>query len=216
MADHDALPRPDTPDGGDEALAARLAAHYRREPGPRPGQAADCAAAVLARVAAGERPIDLPVRASGGRPVPRPRWWWGAAAAAVLVAVVTARSGHLRPGAGERDSLPPVGETAPTRTDPVRFAITLPDQAGEVAIVGDFNGWDAEATPLRRDRAAGTWSVVVPLPPGRHMYAFVVDGTRWLVDPLAPQVPDAGFGPTNAVVVAGHGTGDAPRGDTQR
>jgi hypothetical protein len=35
------------------------------------------------------------------------------------------------------------------------------------------------------------------------MYAFVVDGKRWMVDPMAPQVPDAGFGAVNAVVVDG-------------
>jgi hypothetical protein len=35
------------------------------------------------------------------------------------------------------------------------------------------------------------------------MYAFVVDGKKWLVDPLAPQVLDKGYGPANAVVVDG-------------
>ncbi len=49
----------------------------------------------------------------------------------------------------------------------------------------------------------GEWAAEVPLTPGRHEYAFVVDGRRWVIDPLAPQVPDAGFGPSNAVVVEG-------------
>jgi len=35
------------------------------------------------------------------------------------------------------------------------------------------------------------------------VYAFVIDGTRWLVDPMAPQVPDADLGPANAVIVEG-------------
>ncbi len=41
------------------------------------------------------------------------------------------------------------------------------------------------------------WSVTVPLEPGVHDYAFVVDGEQWRPDPLAPSVDD-GFGGTNS------------------
>jgi 1,4-alpha-glucan branching enzyme len=85
----------------------------------------------------------------------------------------------------------------------VRFDLTLPADARAVAIVGDFNGWDDQATPMRRTGGAVSWSAQVALTPGRHVYAFVIDGTRWLVDPLAPQVPDSGFGPSNAVMIEG-------------
>jgi len=87
----------------------------------------------------------------------------------------------------------------------VNFAVWAPN-ADAVSVVGDFNGWDTGVTPMQRDRSGRTWSARVPLEPGRHEYAFVVDGQRWVVDPLAPQVPDAGFGPTNAVVVDIEGT----------
>lgn len=139
-----------------------------------------------------------------------PRWWYGMAAAAVLVAVVMR---PWRPDASQRaaDSsfaagaalLLPSGSTREESGGTVRFDFTVPAGARQVALVGDFNGWDDSATPMvRRDRE-GTWSAQVPLEPGRHEYAFVIDGTRWLVDPLAPQVADAGFGPTNAVIVEG-------------
>ena len=59
---------------------------------------------------------------------------------------------------------------------------------------------------MQRDASGTTWSARIPLEPGRHEYAFVVDGQRWVIDPLAPQVPDAGFGPTNAVVIDGEAT----------
>jgi 1,4-alpha-glucan branching enzyme len=83
----------------------------------------------------------------------------------------------------------------------VHFEFTLPKGARKVSLVGDFNGWDERATPMIQQQANGTWSARIPLPPGRHDYAFVVDGTRWVVDALAPQAPDAGYGPTNTVVV---------------
>ncbi|MBL0939195.1 MAG: isoamylase early set domain-containing protein [Gemmatimonadaceae bacterium] len=144
------------------------------------------------------------------RRFPRPQWWWGAAAAAVLV-VTVARP--WRPGESQRhaDSVftgaigaaQPVGVTREESDGAIRFDLTLPESAREVSLVGDFNGWDENATPMIRRSADGTWSARVPLSPGRHTYAFVVDGQQWLVDPLAPQVPDAGFGPTNAVIVEG-------------
>ena len=96
----------------------------------------------------------------------------------------------------------PVGATTASG-DAVRFDLMLPNAAQEVALVGDFNGWDEHATPMVRRRDDGAWSAKVPLSPGRHVYAFVIDGRRWLVDPLAPQVPDGGYGPANAVIVDG-------------
>jgi hypothetical protein len=41
--------------------------------------------------------------------------------------------------------------------------------------------------------------VEVPLEPGRHEYAFVVDGERWLADPAAPTT-GGDFGTPNSVV----------------
>jgi hypothetical protein len=43
----------------------------------------------------------------------------------------------------------------------------------------------------------GVWTVVVPLEPGIHNYAFIVDGERWVPDPNAPAVDD-GFGGMNS------------------
>jgi len=82
----------------------------------------------------------------------------------------------------------------------VKFVFVAPT-ASRVSLVGDFNSWDAEATPMAR--TGGTWSVTVPLRAGRHVYSFVVDGTAWLPDPSAPLAGDDGFGHTNSVVLVG-------------
>lgn len=58
--------------------------------------------------------------------------------------------------------------------------------ARRVAAVGDFNAWTQDSTPLRRDPATRRWSTTVALRDGAHRYAFVVDGTRWVLDPAAP------------------------------
>lgn len=57
--------------------------------------------------------------------------------------------------------------------------------ARRVAVVGDFNGWRSDATPLVREPGTPHWSVTLALRDGQHRYAFVVDGTRWVPDPSA-------------------------------
>jgi 1,4-alpha-glucan branching enzyme len=73
--------------------------------------------------------------------------------------------------------------------------------AARVALVGDFNGWSQTATPLEPGTVAGTWSVTLPLSAGRHVYAFVVDGTKWMPDPRAQRTEDLDFGRANSVLI---------------
>jgi hypothetical protein len=80
------------------------------------------------------------------------------------------------------------------------FAVVAPG-ASRVTVVGDFNGWDPQATPLRRAALGDLWSTEVPLPAGLHVYAFVVDGDEWIPDPSAPLAPMTAFGARTSVVV---------------
>jgi 1,4-alpha-glucan branching enzyme len=73
--------------------------------------------------------------------------------------------------------------------------------AASVAVAGPFNQWSTTAHPLARNGAPGTWTIVVPLPPGDHPFMFVVDGTRWVSPPMAEEYVDDGFGARNGVVV---------------
>jgi hypothetical protein len=88
----------------------------------------------------------------------------------------------------------------------IKFVLIAP-QAATVAVVGDFNDWDARATPMTRTPTGGTWSVAIPLKAGRHVYAFVVNGangtTQWVADPTAPLAPEDGLGAPNSVVLVG-------------
>jgi len=88
---------------------------------------------------------------------------------------------------------------APGSRPLVQFVLLAP-AARTVAIVGDFNDWQVGSTPLRATAAGGAWTVEVPLAPGRHRYAFVVDGVRWMPDPAAPTAPGDDFGTPSSVV----------------
>jgi hypothetical protein len=84
----------------------------------------------------------------------------------------------------------------------VKFVLVAP-QAARVALVGDFNGWDASANPMTTQGAGGVWTVFVPLQPGLHVYSFVLDGKHFVADPRAPIAPDDGYGHKSSVVLVG-------------
>ena len=85
----------------------------------------------------------------------------------------------------------------------VHFEIAAPE-ARRVSLVGDFDGWNPSALPMRRT-ASGAWTIDVRIPPGRHAFAFSVDG-RLTIDPTAAIAADDNFGvPSSVVVVNGAG-----------
>jgi hypothetical protein len=118
-------------------------------------------------------------------------WLLGPALAAVVAVVVLAgrsRTPNARPAVAAAEGAL------------VRFVFYAP-QAHAVAVAGSFNDWSPAAAPLARVDG-GAWTITLSLPPGQHEYVFVVDGRRWVVDPIAPAVDD-GFGHRNSVVAVG-------------
>jgi hypothetical protein len=83
----------------------------------------------------------------------------------------------------------------------VQFVLVAPE-AKKVAVVGDFNGWDAShASYQAQHRGGGVWSVTAPVPLGHHRYSFVVDDSVWVTDPMAPRVADNDYGVANSAIV---------------
>lgn len=162
------------------------------------------------------------LRREPAAPVLRHGAWWldaealrlspiAAAAAVIVVLAVGAWAGvrwanarHARGTALVTD--PPSATTtarpaaAGSGATNVTFAFRAPG-ATRVTLVGDFNGWDPDATPLRRAATGEVWTVDLPLPRGLHAYAFIVDGADWSVDPSAPLAPETTFGRRNALLV---------------
>lgn len=91
---------------------------------------------------------------------------------------------------------PPAKPTAP-KTVNVTFTFLAPD-AKQVALSGDFNGWAADATPMKR-QADGHWETAIALAPGRYEYKFIVDG-QWKPDPLVHEQVWNQQGTLNSVI----------------
>jgi hypothetical protein len=84
---------------------------------------------------------------------------------------------------------------------PVSVPITFDAaNATSVSIVGDFNDWDSAVSPLARFGSNGPWTVTVNVTPGRHLYAFMVDG-KLVVDPRAPRARDLDYGGDASVLM---------------
>jgi predicted carbohydrate-binding protein with CBM48 len=169
---------------------------------------------IVRAAAADSRAADSGQQAAGRR-----SWWQSsiplAAAAGFALAAGVAgyavRGGSATSGAATAPALAPESLTlasalsatryAPAVSVPTQFVLDAP-RAARVALVGDFNAWDAGATPLARVSSSGIWTVTVPLAPGRHTYAFMVD-TVLTLDPRAPAARDADFGTPSSVVLVG-------------
>jgi hypothetical protein len=183
-------------DGDEVRSARRFAEHYRASPPP-----SRAARERLDRAVGSLPPPRRRRRRASGLETPLLR-------AAVLVIVVGATLA-IGIELGRRPS-PPGKHVASTLARAevvdqpriVRFVLVARG-ASQVNVVGDFNGWDPDATPLQRHGGADLWSAEVVLPPGRHLYAFVADGGRWISDPQAPLAPENEFGFRNSVLLVG-------------
>lgn len=153
--------------------------------------AIDVSSAVARRVAPSPGPVRRSLAAAA-------RWLWSprpialrpayALVGALVVAAVISIS-LLQPAAHARP--------APAR---VLVQFRLGDAgAHEVALVGDFNGWQPEHRLHQVE--SGVWSVDVALAPGIYNYVFVIDGKTWRLDPLAPRVTDGFGGASSRVAV---------------
>lgn len=170
------------------AFDARLMAAVRAAPRPRraptrvlhlstPAALAAAAAIAVAAFLGGRASVGGSAEATGARAVPSER------VASLPAAATPASPGH-------------------DTVHVVRFVFIAPS-AASVTLVGDFNDWDRAATPLRPTGAGGAWSVSVALQPGRHEYAFIVNGRTWTADPSTPLTVHDDFGTTSSILTVG-------------
>ena len=94
--------------------------------------------------------------------------------------------------------------TTPTLTASQReVVIHFRDQeARDVRIAGDFNGWVPDKGVHSMTEAEGqttVWTKVLNLPPGTYQYRYVVDG-EWRADPANPESAQGPAGKPNSVL----------------
>jgi hypothetical protein len=90
---------------------------------------------------------------------------------------------------------------ASTAMRPIVFDFSAPN-ASSVQLLGDFNQWSRDANVMKRS-ADGHWRTTTMLPPGRYVYAYLVDGRVFRTDPRRDAIEDRDFGVTGSELVVG-------------
>lgn len=81
----------------------------------------------------------------------------------------------------------------------VRF-IYVDENANNIAIAGDFNNWEPHPLTEQQINGEDVWTGFFAMPRGENKYMFVVNGEKWVTDPLANMYQDDGFGNKNAII----------------
>lgn len=98
----------------------------------------------------------------------------------------------------------------------VRFELPSAIWADTVCLVGDFNNWNESSHPMNRDRADGTWYIVLTLDRGKeYQFRYLVNGSEWHNDWKADKYVPNPFGGANSVVSTMPTPSDAPTGEDE-
>lgn len=142
-------------------------------------------------------------------------WTMRAAAAIAVVALGGAAVTALRSGtpvaspevavtteASATDAtFPAMRPVANSGARPIVFEFDAP-HARSVQVLGDFNQWSRDASVMARGDD-GRWRLATMLPPGRYVYAFLIDGQRFERDPMRDAIEDRDFGVPGSELLVG-------------
>jgi 1,4-alpha-glucan branching enzyme len=83
----------------------------------------------------------------------------------------------------------------------VKLTFVLPDKAldGKAVVVGDFNGWDPSATPLRKRGEQRSATVTVDAG-RRYSFRYYSERDGWFNDDAAHDYERNEFGDDNCVI----------------
>lgn len=74
-------------------------------------------------------------------------------------------------------------------------------EAHSVTVVGNFNGWDEEATPMKRLKT-GEFKITIELPSGHeYRFKYLIDGCRWENDWCADRYLPNPYGCDDSVII---------------
>ena len=83
----------------------------------------------------------------------------------------------------------------------VTFALPADIGSENVAVVGEFNDWNAAANPLDLKKRKKQWMATLALKPGQsYRFRYLVDGEHWHNDEAADSYEPNAFFTDNCVV----------------
>lgn len=85
----------------------------------------------------------------------------------------------------------------------VRVTFSVPGDAAteSVAVVGNFNDWNARRHEMKLDKRNGVWTKSISFKPGTRLeFRYFADGESWLNDETADDYVANGYLSSNCVV----------------
>lgn len=92
---------------------------------------------------------------------------------------------------------------APAQASDYGFRLEGQTTATRVVVTGSLFGWEPSGLELTRF-PDGVFATTTTLPPGKHLYKFIVNGETWMPDPANPRREDDSHGGFNSVLVIGN------------
>lgn len=84
----------------------------------------------------------------------------------------------------------------------VKVSFVVPEDGLDgraLAVVGDFNGWDPTATPMRAEGGVRSATITLPVG-GKYAFRYLDEGGRWFNDDGADGYQANGFGGDDCVL----------------
>lgn len=96
--------------------------------------------------------------------------------------------------------MPEKNYTKTGRSCRVTFSLPVDVNAKSACLCGDFNDWDQNSHPMKRQKD-GSFSLTISLKPGRaYRYRFLLDGERWENDWSAESYVPNEFGSQDSLI----------------
>ena len=93
----------------------------------------------------------------------------------------------------------------PVLEDTLAHFLYSSDQAFEITLAGDFNGWDPSADSLKPISGTDLFYLTKVFERDARLdYKYVLDGQTWILDPLNPRVVRGGFGDNSELAMPGY------------
>jgi 1,4-alpha-glucan branching enzyme len=83
----------------------------------------------------------------------------------------------------------------------ITFSLPFSIEAEWVNLVGEFNGWDTQATPFERQHLGPHWQVTLTLATGRrYRFRYLINDQEWLNDLHADDYAQNPYGSYDSVL----------------
>lgn len=79
-----------------------------------------------------------------------------------------------------------------------RFVI-YQSEIKQIEIAGSFTNW--QRIPLEPAGSTGYWEITLDIPPGEHVFSYILDGDKILADPTMPAQEEDDFGTLNSILI---------------